>query len=105
VTFLCPSVPALGLALPSSPQQSQTFQYGRLTVTDPRDIAAVRHHGWYGNRIVEETPEVVAQLEADAVVHRHLRDHQQALADEAQAKRSATGPRGALLNWAQRRRR
>jgi hypothetical protein len=93
VTFLCPSVPALGLALPSAPNQSQTFQYGRLTLTDPRDIEAVRRHGWYGSKIVEETPEVLAQLEADAVLHRQLREKQQGLADEAQAKRRMMGPR------------
>jgi hypothetical protein len=60
---------------------------------DPRDVAAVRHHGWYGNRIVEDTPEVLAQLEAQAELHRQVRRHQQALAEEAMAKRRIMGPK------------
>jgi hypothetical protein len=101
VTFLCPSVPALGLGLPSG---FVAFQYGKLTLSDPRDIEAIRRHGWHGTRIVEETPETVAQLEADAALHRQLRQKQQELADEAQAKRRMQGPRGPLIEWAQRRR-
>jgi hypothetical protein len=91
-------VPALALGI-------HRFDHGRLTLEYAEDVRAIRRHPWFGSRIVMETPEVLARLEADAVVHRHLREHQQALADEAQAKRSATGPRGALIDWAQRQRR
>jgi hypothetical protein len=103
VTFLCPSVPALGLGLPSNPNQAQTFQNGRLTLSDPRDIEAVRRHGWFGSRIVMETPEVLARLEADAALHRQLQRKHQELADEAHAKQAMAGPKEALIDWAKQR--
>jgi len=94
VTFLCIGSPGLALGLPSGGLHE--FEDGRLTLTDPRDIAAVRHHGWYGNRIVEDTAEVRAQLEARAVLDRQVRRHQQGLADDAQANRRMQGPRGSF---------
>jgi len=66
VTFLCPSVPALGLGL-------YTFDHGRLTLEYAEDVRRVRAHPWFGRRILEETPEVQAQLAADAALHRQLR--------------------------------
>ena len=91
VTFLCIGSPGLALGLPSG--GVHVFEDGHLTLTDPRDIAAVRHHGWYGSRIVEDTPEVLAQLEAQAELHRQVRQHQQALAEEAMARRRIMGPK------------
>jgi hypothetical protein len=61
-------------------------------------------HPWFKcGRIVIETPEVRAQLDAQAALLRQLRRKDQELAQEAQAKRSMAGPRGALIEWAQRR--
>ena len=94
VTFICMQSPGLALGLPSG--GLHVFEDGRLTLTDSRDITAMRHHGWYGNRIFEDTPEVRAQLEARAVLDRQVRRHQQGLADDAQANRRMQGPRGSF---------
>jgi len=50
VAFICNAIPALGLGLPSG---LVSFDHGILELTDPRDIAAVRKHVWYGTRILE----------------------------------------------------
>jgi hypothetical protein len=52
VTFICNAIPALGLALPSG---LVSFDHGVLELTDPRDIAAVRRHYWFGSRIRERS--------------------------------------------------
>jgi hypothetical protein len=51
VMFVCNSIPALGLAVPSG---LVSFDHGKLLLEDPRDIAWVRKHAWYGNRILEQ---------------------------------------------------
>jgi hypothetical protein len=81
------------------------FQYGRLTLTDARDIEAIRHHGWFGRQIRQLTAAEAAAPPPDPWGAARLRareDENQAAAEE-QRRRSLGGPRGALIEWAQRR--
>jgi hypothetical protein len=87
--FLCPSVPALALG----PHQ---FQYGRLTLVNSADVAAIRLHPWFGVRIFLETPAIRKQLDADAALRAELDEKQRELADAAANTRKLMGPRGSL---------
>jgi hypothetical protein len=96
VTFECRSVPALGLGLPSG---FHAFQYGRLTLTDARDITALRAHGWCGRQIRELTEAEAAQdprtLDA-AARWQELEKERERLAEE-QRRSHLMGPSGPLL--------
>jgi hypothetical protein len=91
VVFLCPQVPALGLFFSSG---LRAFQYGRLTLTNAVDVAAIRRHPWFGSRIVKETPAVRKQLAAQAALKQELDQKQRELADEAASRRRLAGPPG-----------
>jgi hypothetical protein len=90
VTFLCPSVPALGLGM-------HRFEHGRLTLEYAEDVRAIRRHSWIGSRIFKETPAIRKQLAAQQALEQELSQKQRELAEDAQAIRAKMGPRGPLV--------
>jgi hypothetical protein len=104
VTFECRTIPALGLGLPSG---MRCFQYGRLTLTDARDIEAIRKHGWFGRQIRVLTEAETAQdpRTEEAEARWQAREEEKKAIAEEQRRSHLMGPRGPLIEWVQRRRR
>jgi len=64
ITFVCNSVPALGIGLGG---EMYSFQNGMLTLEAPAAIAEIRKHQWFGRKIFEriEMPETAPIPEED----------------------------------------
>ena len=94
VTFVAIQTPGLALGLPSG---THPFEGGKLVLTDAEDVRAVRRHPWYGNRILEDTPKMRAQIDLQRALYGQQRLRNREQAEDAQSYRRLMGPRGPLL--------
>jgi hypothetical protein len=69
------------------------FEDSRLTLDHPEDIAAMRRHPWYGNRILE-TPKMASQIAVQQLFYGRQRLRQRELAGDAQSSSREMGGRG-----------
>jgi hypothetical protein len=90
VTFIAIQTPGLALG-------THHFEQGRLVLTDAEEIARVRKHPWYGNRILEDTPKMRAQIDLQRALYGQQRFRNREQAEDAQSYRRLMGPRGPLI--------
>jgi hypothetical protein len=97
VVFACKSTPGHAIAVPSGWAK---FEGGRVILTDPRDIAALRKHPWYGGQIRELTPEEAARPWVDKDAQARWEAYQRECAEKSarvQERRRMFGPAGPLI--------
>jgi hypothetical protein len=90
VTFVNIQTPGMALLLSG---QWRAFEGGRLTLDQPEDIAAMRKHPWFGNRILEETPKMQAHIAVQQMFYGRQKLRQRELAGDTQSHSRLMGPR------------